>query len=523
MLQDMGPLTAQRKALPVFGYREELLRTIEHNRVVVVEGETGSGKTTQVPHYVLEAAAAAGQPCNVVVAQPRRISAMSVAERVAAERGEKIGDTVGYTIRLESKTSSQTRMLFCTTGILLKRLEDDAELENMTHVFVDEVHERSIESDFLLMVLRDLLVKRPSLRIVLMSATLDADLFHRYFGGAPSVKFPGRTFPVAELYLEHALELTQHQVKRGADWARSGSGGGGGGFGGGGKGYGGGGKGGGDDGICNDFKLGRCARGAGCKFLHSSSSGKGGGNSGKGGVVRPPMTANNTCPECTFVNPPGVIACGICESPLLKHGRSSGKGGGGNNGSLAFIEADDEALTEAELALRYPRCASSTHAALLALDHNAIDYDLVAQVLQWLTTLGPDANVEVQEWLDGSSSKISKGNKGNNTSSGGGDGSGGGSSGGSRNDAVLVFLPGIKEITTVQEALLQTPAFMREPQRSWVIPLHSSVPPEEQRRAFLRPPEGVRKVVLATNIAETAITVDDVAFVVDTGRMKENR
>ena len=116
------------------------------------------------------------------------------------------------------------------------------------------------------MVLRDLLVKRPSLRIVLMSATLDADLFHRYFGGAPSVKFPGRTFPVAELYLEHALELTQHQVKRGADWARSGSGGGGGGggFGGGGKGLGGGGKGGGDDGICNDFKLGRCARGAGC-------------------------------------------------------------------------------------------------------------------------------------------------------------------------------------------------------------------------------------------------------------------
>jgi len=79
-------------------------------------------------------------------------------------------------------------------------------------ISTNQVHERSIESDFLLMVLRDLLVKRPSLRIILMSATLDADLFHRYFGGAPSVKFPGRTFPVTELYLEHAMELTQHQV-----------------------------------------------------------------------------------------------------------------------------------------------------------------------------------------------------------------------------------------------------------------------------------------------------------------------
>jgi hypothetical protein len=90
-------------------------------------------------------------------------------------------------------------------------------------------------------------------------------------------------------------------------------------------------------------------------------------------------------------------------------------------------------------------------------------------------------------------------------------------------DAVLVFLPGIKEITTVQELLLGAPEFSREPSRSWVLPLHSTVPPEDQRRVFMRPPPGVRKIVLATNIAETAITIDDIGFVVDTGRMKENR
>jgi hypothetical protein len=93
----------------------------------------------------------------------------------------------------------------------------------------------------------------------------------------------------------------------------------------------------------------------------------------------------------------------------------------------------------------------------------------------------------------------------------------------SSSNAILVFLPGIKEITTLQELLCNSPAFRMEPARSWVLPIHSTIPPEEQRLVFTRPPPGVRKVVLATNIAETAITIDDVAFVVDTGRMKENR
>jgi hypothetical protein len=416
----MGPMAAQRRGLPVFAWREELLKTIGANRVTVVEGETGSGKTTQVPQFVMEDAAARGIACNVVVAQPRRISAMSVAERVASERGERIGGTVGYTIRLESKTSAATRLLFCTTGILLKRLEDDGMLTNVTHVFVDEVHERSIESDFLLMVLRDLLAKRPELRVVLMSATLDADLFHRYFDGAPSVKFPGRTFPVAELYLEHALELTGHEVKRGAEWART-AGGGKGGGGGGGKGGGKGSGGGKDDGVCNDFKLGRCTRGASCKFSHGPSPGTGGGGGG-------------------------------------------GKGGGQQ-------PDDDEALTLAELAVRYSSQSHGTHQALLALDHNAIDYELVAQVLGWMATLGSDASGQVGAWLrSGGKGRFnaspqtassgaedeprasSKGSSSNNASS--------------KNDAVLVFLPGIKEITAVQEALLAMPAFKQVKEES---------------------------------------------------------
>ena len=95
---------------------------------------------------MLEDAAARGEPCHVIVTQPRRISALGVSERVAAERGEAVGGVVGYSIRLESKSSSKTALLFCTTGILTRRLEEDTELSGVTHVFVDEVHERSMES-----------------------------------------------------------------------------------------------------------------------------------------------------------------------------------------------------------------------------------------------------------------------------------------------------------------------------------------------------------------------------------------
>lgn len=143
----------------------------------------------------------------IVCTQPRRISAIGVAERVAQERDEKIGNLVGYQIRLESKTSSWTRLLFCTTGILLRRLESDSELNDVTHVIIDEVHERSEESDFLLMIIRDLLPRRPQLKVVLMSATLNASSFADYFKlkKVPIIDIPGRTFPVQQLFLEEIL------------------------------------------------------------------------------------------------------------------------------------------------------------------------------------------------------------------------------------------------------------------------------------------------------------------------------
>ncbi|KAL9178288.1 hypothetical protein ACHAXT_001716 [Thalassiosira profunda] len=423
-----------------------VLETISSNRATVVEGETGSGKTTQVPQYVLEDAAQRGVPCNIVVAQPRRVSAMSVAERVASERGESIGGTVGYSIRLERKATSNTRLLFCTTGILLKRLEDDSLLTNVTHVFVDEVHERSLEGDFLLMVLRDLIPEReklakesagriPPLKIVLMSATLDASLFHDYFWGAPSVKFPGRTFPVTELYLEDAMEVTGHVVRGNEDWARKGGNNGGGG----------------------------------------NAAKPGDGKSGKGRVP-------------------------LKDDPRL----------------APLHERDDEYLNGRELAERYANYSPSVQNSLAKIDHNAINYSLVVETIAWLSKLPSPQSAA--EYLNGK-----KKSRGSSKSQGDATGSGAGDSTDTTSSAILVFLPGIKEITTLQELLQQSPAFRNGQARDWVLPIHSTIPPEEQRLVFMRPPKGVRKVVLATNIAETAITIDDVAFVVDTGRMKENR
>ncbi|KAJ6677032.1 ATP-DEPENDENT RNA HELICASE [Salix viminalis] len=164
----------------------------EKYKVIVVSGETGCGKTTQLPQYILEyeIEAARGAACSIICTQPRRISAMSVSERVAAERGEKLGESVGYKVRLEGMRGRDTRLLFCTTGILLRRLLLDRDLKGVTHVIVDEIHERGMNEDFLLIVLRDLLPRRPELRLILMSATLNADLFSSYFGGAPAIHIP---------------------------------------------------------------------------------------------------------------------------------------------------------------------------------------------------------------------------------------------------------------------------------------------------------------------------------------------
>ncbi|KAJ2827412.1 helicase, partial [Coemansia erecta] len=197
-----------RAALPAAAQQQRIARLVAESPCVVIAGETGCGKTTQVPQFILDQGLAAGEYVNIVCTQPRRISAIGVAARVASERAEDInaqrsGSVVGYAVRGESRQSRDTRLLFCTTGVLLRMLASARGLDAVTHVVCDEVHERSVDSDLLLVLLRQSLQRNPRLRVVLMSATAQCDVFASYFGAAvPVVTIPGRTFPVDDVYVE---------------------------------------------------------------------------------------------------------------------------------------------------------------------------------------------------------------------------------------------------------------------------------------------------------------------------------
>ena len=212
----------ERSNLPISNYRAELCKAIASHQVTILCGETGCGKSTQCPQYLLEDLLLSSETTtgSVICTQPRRISAISLAERVADEMCCKVGDLVGYQIRMESKTSTRTRLFFCTTGIIIRRLQEDPNLTGVTHLVVDEVHERQWQIDILLVLLKRLLIStRTDLKVILMSATLDSNLFTNFFENAPLVCVPGRTFPVKEYYLEDILDATGHIIEEGSQCA----------------------------------------------------------------------------------------------------------------------------------------------------------------------------------------------------------------------------------------------------------------------------------------------------------------
>ena len=195
--------------LPVVARRDELIRVIRENQVVIVCGETGSGKTTQLPKICLELGR--GVKGMIGHTQPRRIAARTVAARIASELKSPLGQAVGYKIRFSDKVSSETYIKLMTDGILLAETQGDPSLLAYDTIIIDEAHERSLNIDFLLGYVKQLLLQRPDLKVIVTSATINAQRFSAHFNNAPVIEVSGRMYPIELRY--HPVGLNQDKAK----------------------------------------------------------------------------------------------------------------------------------------------------------------------------------------------------------------------------------------------------------------------------------------------------------------------
>ncbi|CAJ0931079.1 unnamed protein product, partial [Mesorhabditis belari] len=194
-LKKLRELRKGQKGLPIAVRKQDILNELSKNQVLIVAGDTGCGKSTQVPQYLLNAGYT-----GIAVTQPRRLACMALARRVSYETLNNYGSEVAFQIRFESTKSKRTKLVFLTEGLLLRQMGNDSLLQQYNVIILDEVHERHITSDLLIGLLRDLVSTRPDIRLILMSATINLDLFKEYFSGAPVIQVPGRLYPIKLLY-----------------------------------------------------------------------------------------------------------------------------------------------------------------------------------------------------------------------------------------------------------------------------------------------------------------------------------
>ncbi|KAJ2356816.1 DEAH-box ATP-dependent RNA helicase prp22 [Coemansia erecta] len=192
------PLQEQRRSLPAFKLREQFIEAVDKHQFLVAVGDTGSGKTTQLTQYLYEEGFA--RRGRIGCTQPRRVAATSVAKRVAEEVGCRLGAEVGYTIRYEDCTSPETKIKYCTDGMLIREILLDPDLRRYAVIMLDEAHERGLNTDVLFGLLKDVCQRRPDLKVIVTSATLDSEKFASYFNGCPIFTIPGRTFPVEVMF-----------------------------------------------------------------------------------------------------------------------------------------------------------------------------------------------------------------------------------------------------------------------------------------------------------------------------------
>lgn len=404
----------KKSELPMNHYATKVLDMVSNNAYSIIVGATGSGKTTQVPQILLENAISNGRgsECNIICTQPRRIAATSVAQRVSDERGERLQETVGYQVRFDAKLpKTRGSITYCTTGILLAQLQrsPDAVMNDTSHIIIDEVHERDTPIDFLLALLKRIMLERDTSgrktpKVILMSATIDTDLFASYFkynvpGGnmkeCPTLHVPGRTFPVAERFLDEILDdMNSSKLSSALNLIKY-------------------------DGPTKEYLE------ANARFCREQ-------------YTRKDVPIANTAEDDAFV------------IDWKKEHQIS------RDGEVIDIQNEKE--------------------------ESLVPHGLVAATIAHIALTSTEG-------------------------------------------AILVFLPGLEDILRVNTLLLETPipgAYFNNTSKFKLLLLHSSIP-GGQTEVFDPVAKGCRKIILATNIAETSITIPDVQYVVDTGKKREKQ
>ncbi|KAF1764345.1 hypothetical protein GCK72_004292 [Caenorhabditis remanei] len=402
-----------KNTLPASQYRQEVLESIKKNDVVIISGGTGCGKTTQTPQFILDEAHTKNQEVRVIVTQPRRIAATSIAERVAKERGEKIGETVGYQVKLESRKSEATLLTYCTTGVLLRMLTSDPLASNITHIIMDEIHEREINTDYLLIAVRECLKRRTDLKVILMSATIEGNmkLFTEYFQhlNVGIIKMESRTFDVKTYHIEHILAMTGYQPSRSSD----------------------------DFYLINDENWNE-------KLVELMEGQK---ENIVDGVDLVEQLEERFKEEVELAIPYRTDHFNIQSND--------------------YIEKVDFGKNR----------LGDMYDILYGKDNkNSVDFDLLNHVIRYLT----DSPIL---------------------------------------GSILVFLPGFEDIQKAMALINEWKNKLINMKSVCVVPLHSQMSNHDE--AFKKVDDGTRKIILATNIAEASITIEDVIFVVDTGKAKE--
>ena len=414
-LQDPKLLDLRNKKaeLPMNQYRAQVLDLVNKNVYSIVVGATGSGKTTQVPQILMEDAISKGKgsSCNIICTQPRRIAALSVARRVATERAEQLQDSVGYQVRYDTKLPRVGgSVTYCTTGILQQQLQHfpDEVMDNVSHLVIDEVHERDMLIDFLLILLKKNINRRQALgksnpQVVLMSATLDTELFASYFQSnipgkgtldCPSLSVPGRTFPVKERYLDEILK--EMSATKSSNHVKA---------------------------MYADLHT-REYLDVETQFRNANPT------------TNSPESASESRKDMSLID--------------WRRERNS---------------IDTEGLVD----------------PVVEKENALIPFGLVASTIAHIART-------------------------------------------SQEGAILVFLPGLAEIVKIEEALKNQDLGVNfnDAAKFKICLLHSSLP-AGQTTVFDPVPQGCRKIILGTNIAETSITIPDVQYVVDTGKLRERQ